>query len=144
MKTIFIFNDSRPTDELRAVTALGEDGQHVAHVTFTSFTYPHHQFAMGTQHFLDEANPDISEAVLATRASIIQRYDDVYGASNWMPLWLDAPLANADWRAAISRFRMRSASSARATGAPSFSNAALASLLGAIFASADSAPHTTH
>lgn len=107
MKTIFIFNDSRPTDEFRAVMALGEDGQRVARIRFDSFTHPHCQFAMGSEHFLFVDDTDVTDPVHATRAAVLQRYSEVYGAGNWMPIWLDAPHANPDWCAAMNRLRER-------------------------------------
>ncbi|MFM0515057.1 ParB/RepB/Spo0J family partition protein [Paraburkholderia sp. RL17-373-BIF-A] len=52
MKTIFIFSDSRPTDDFGAVTAFGEDGLCVARIRFDAFSQPHWQFAIGVEHSL--------------------------------------------------------------------------------------------
>lgn len=145
MKTIFIFNDSRPTDEMHAVMALGEDGLTVARITFDPFTLPHCRFAMGAEHLLAADDADITDPVNATRATVLRRYDEVYGAGNWLPIWLDAPQANPEWRDALNRHRERNRHALhRAPVSMPFSTAALAGILGAIFGSADNAPHTTH
>lgn len=141
MKTIFIFNDSRPSDHLQAIVALGEDGQRLGCVKFDSYTAPHCQFAMGAEHILREDDPAIADPIHSTRAAAMHRYDAVYGAGNWMPMWLDAPQTNDAWRRALYLFRQRQSQPVQGN---SLSNAALAGILGAIFSSADAAPHTTH
>lgn len=143
MKSIFVFDDSRPTDDLRTVMALGEDGQRVARIQFDSFTFPHSEFAMGTRHYIDCDDAEVRTLVLSARASVIAQYGAVYGARDWMPLWLDDPHSNVDWRAAMSRCRMREANSS-ARRVPPFSDRALAGILGAVFDATDALPHTTH
>ncbi|MBW9102907.1 hypothetical protein [Paraburkholderia phenoliruptrix] len=142
MKTIFIFNYSLPTDEYRAVMALGEDGQCVALIKFDAFTYPHRQFAMGSMHSFHEDDTDISRPVQATRAAVLGRYDEVFGAANWMPLWLDEPSANPDCYAALRR--MRELNRPPVGVRVGFSPQALAGILGAIFGASDATPRTTH
>lgn len=141
MKTIFIFNDSRPTDHLQSIVALGEDGQRIGCIRFDDWTAPHCQFAMGAAHLLREDDPDIADQIHASRAALLRRYEAVYGIGNWMPMWLDAPQTNAAWRRALYLYRQRQTQPVQNA---QFGNAALGGILGAIFNSADSAPHTTH
>jgi hypothetical protein len=140
MKTIFIFNDSRPTDHLHSIVALGEDGQRISCIKFDSFTVPHALFAMGVAHSLNADDPDIVDPVNTTRARIIACYDAIYGVGNWMPMWLDAPHTNNAWCHALKLFRQHR----QPVLAPAFGNEALAGILGAIFGNADAVPHTTH
>jgi hypothetical protein len=142
MKTIFIFNYSLPTDEYRAVMALGEDGHCVALIQFDAFTHPHRQFAMGAVHSFDDDDIGVSGPVRATRAAVLRRYDEVFGAANWMPLWLDEPNANPDCYAALRR--MRALKRPPLGVRVGFSPEALAGILGAIFGAPDSTPRTTH
>jgi hypothetical protein len=142
MKTIFIFNDSRPTDDFRAVMALGEDGQCIARIKFDAFTHPHCQFAMGVEHSFREDDTDISGPVQATRAAVLRRYDEVFGAANWMPMWLDEPNANPDCYAALRR--MRELNRPPVGVRVGFSPEALAGILGAVFGASDATPRTTH
>jgi hypothetical protein len=146
MKTIFIFDDSRPTDDLRAVVALGEDGQRIARIKFDGFTHRHCMFAMCIEHTFCEDNTDISEPVIATRAAMVHRYDEVFGVANWMPLWLDEPRTNPDCAAALHRMRERNrhALTGANAGPISFGADALSGILGAIFGAPATTPHTTH
>ena len=139
MKTIFVFNDSRPSELLEAILAVGEDGQLVNFVKFDRVTVAYAAFAMGAEHELASRDPDIISPVNVTRANAFRRYDAAYGAGNWVAVWLDAPRINSSWRHAIELLRAR-----QAQPAPSFSTQGLVGILGAIFGSADAAPHTTH
>jgi hypothetical protein len=143
MKTIFIFNDSRPTDVLHPVVALGEDGHVVVRIKFDSFTLPYCQFVMGTSHFIHCDDADISEPVVASRANVLRRYTEIYGAGNWIPLWLDAPRSNPDWSAAMRIHHARGRHALIGDGAAAI-NSTTSRLLGSIFDTAATLPHTTH
>jgi hypothetical protein len=142
MKTIFIFNDSRPTDHLQSIMALGEDGQRIDCIRFDNLTLPHSRFAMGAEHVLTEDDVAIAAPVRMTRASMMRRYDALYGVGNWLPMWLDAPQSNASFRRALHIMRERHAYATQL--APTFSDVALSGILRAIFDSPAAAPHTTH
>ncbi|MFP3187283.1 MAG: hypothetical protein RXS25_42040, partial [Paraburkholderia sp.] len=117
------------------------DGQRVGCIKFDNYTMPHFLFALGVDHEMRVEDPDIVEPLNATRANNLRRYDSVYGPGNWTLVWLVAPKSNEEWRHALDLFRRRQTPAERSGVA--FSNEALASLLGAIFAPAV-APHTTH
>jgi len=139
MKTIFVFNDSRASEPMEAVLAVGEDGLLVNFVKFDSATVAYAAFAMGAAYELAAHDPDIAAPVNVTRANAHRRYDAAYGAGNWVAVWLDAPRNNSAWRRAIELVRAR-----HAQPVPAFSTQALAGILGDIFGSADAVPHTTH
>lgn len=121
MKTIFIFNDSRFTDLLSVVTALGEDGQRIKVVEFDRGLAAYSDFAMGVTHELaKDVDPEISARMGELRARVLAMYDAAYGAGNWFPMWLASPAQNIAWCRAMGLFR------ARAVGrGQQFSDAAL-------------------
>lgn len=139
MKTIFVFNDSRPSEYLQSILALGEDGQLVNFVKFDSSTAAYAAFAMGAVHDVATNDPGVAAPLNVTRANALRRYEAIYGADNWIAIWLDAPQSNSEWRRAIDLLRAR-----HAQPVPAFGNQALAGILGAIFGSAEAAPHITH
>lgn len=143
MKTIFVFNNSRPTDDLTTILALGEDGQAVARIQFDRFTLPFCQFAMGTSHYLQADDSDIADEIQDARARVLIRYSEMYGIANWMPMWLDAPLANPACVIAIRRF---SEYSGRRSTVParSFGADAITAILRDIFRMPAAATHSTH
>ncbi|WP_069267383.1 hypothetical protein [Paraburkholderia nodosa] len=131
MKTIFIFNDTRPTDLAMHMTALGEDGRRVATIVFDPKTEPHHEYAMGCAHELGaNVDPSISIPVNETRRDLFASYDRIYGAGNWMPLLVQPGTDNAEWRHALELYRARAATA----GAPEprFSATALARIFEAV------------
>jgi len=142
MKTIFIFNDSRPTDHLQSIVALGEDGQRIDCIKFDNWTLPHSRFAMGAEHVMSEDDVAIAAPVRMTRAAMLRRYDALYGAGNWLPMWLDAPQNNASFRRALQIMRERHAYATQLT--PAFGDAALSGILRAIFNAPAATPRTTH
>lgn len=144
MKTIFIFNDSRPTDLEPCFAALGEDACLLARVEFDGHTQQFFQYAFGCAHELPEGLEEgITIPLNTNRARMFAAYDRIYGAGNWMPLWIESPTQNEAWRAAMDLYRSRG-------GIPDtrdmrFSNAALARILEAVGAAASRAePHTVH
>ncbi|WP_168793564.1 hypothetical protein [Paraburkholderia aromaticivorans] len=142
MKTIFIFNDSRPSDYFQSIAALGEDGQLIDSIQFDGWTLPHVGFAMGVEHVLREDDLTVAVPVRMTRAAMLRRYDAAYSAGNWIPMWLDSPQTNEAWRRALHLMRERL--SQPVPPASQFSDRGLTGILGAIFNSADVTPHTTH
>lgn len=134
MKTIFIFNDSALTARHQNFSALGEDGQLVSTAVFDRHTAPYAEYAMGSVHELDACiAPGIAEPLTITRRNVLATYDRVYGAGNWIPMWLDTPVHNFAWCRAMRLYRSRIESSS-----VSFSAAALDRILGAVFS--DQAP----
>lgn len=144
MKTIFIFNDTRPTDVIHTVVALGEDGHVVARIKFDGFTLPYAEFVMGTSHFLHCDDRDISEPVLTSRADVLQRYTAVYGAGNWIPMWLGAPRSNPDWCAAMRIHHARGLHALIGEAGAAARSSPTSRLLSSIFDAAGVLPHTTH
>lgn len=131
MKTIFIFNDSRPTDPRPCIAALGEDASIFACVQFDGGTQDHVQYAFGCTHDLPaDIRPSVSKPLNATRTGLFAAYDHSYGAGNWIPLWLDAPETNGAWRRAMALHRARQSPSC--IGDVHFSDAGLARILDAI------------
>jgi hypothetical protein len=139
MKTIFVFNDSRPSEPMEAILAVDEDGHLVNFVKFDGATVACAAFALGAEHELASRDPDIAVPVNVTRENALRRYDATYGAGNWIAVWLDAPRTNNAWRRAIELLRAR-----LAPPVPAFSDEALAGIFGVVFGSADAVPHTTH
>jgi hypothetical protein len=141
MKTIFIFDDSRPTDALHRIVALGEDGQRLAAVMFDGWMLPHCRYAMAALHTSD-VNHDNVDAVRKTRSSSIEKFDAAYGLGAWVAVWLESPKRDDLWLEALQLSRERDARiEAVAVG---FSSAALSRILGAVFGTPDVQPHTTH
>jgi hypothetical protein len=131
MKTIFVFNDSCPTELALRFTALGEDGRRIQTVVFDQQTVKHFGFAFGLEHMLpNDLQLGVSDPLRETRAGVLTAYDRVYGVRNWIPLWLASPHASADWRRAMDVYR----ASAPATPRPdlSFGTAALVRVLAAV------------
>jgi len=142
MKTIFIFNDNCPTDPALRFTALGEDGKRVATIVFDPLTVPHFGFAFALEHVLPgELHPGTAEPLRATRVGLLAAYDHIYGAMNWMPLWLSSPTTNTAWCDAMDVYRSRG--DARAPDKVQFSDPALIRLLGAIASGSPSAGSRT-
>lgn len=142
MKTIFIFNDSCPTDLALRFTALGEDGVRVATIVFDRLTVPHFGFAFGLEHVLPaDLHPGTTEPLRATRVGLLAAYDRIYGALNWMPLWLASPTANAAWCGAMDVYRSRGDAPAR--GKVQLSNPALIQILSAIVGDSPAADSRT-
>lgn len=128
MKSIFIFDDSRATDVERIFVALGEDGQIAKPVVFDAETAPHFLYAMGVEHsFAARDVALVAEAVGATRKTMLRIYDEMYGAGNWIPLWLADPRAVPEWREAVSIIRQRAATKRQV--AVTFTDRALAGIL---------------
>lgn len=141
MKTIFIFDDSRPTDALHRIVALGEDGQRIAAIQFDGWTMPFCRFAMGAVHAAAEGS-DLVEVVNSTRAKMLIAYDRVYGAGNWSPMWLETPKRNDSWLTALRLAREHDERiEAAASG---YASASLAKIFSAVFGAAETQPHTTH
>lgn len=141
MKTIFIFDDSRPTDAMHRIVAIGEDGQRIAAIQFDGWTMPFCRFAMGAVHVSDAAT-DTAAVVNSTRAKMLTAYDSIYGAGNWYPMWLESPKRNDGWLNALRLARERDERiEAAASG---FASASLAKIFSAVFGAAETQPHTTH
>ncbi|SIT43745.1 hypothetical protein BN2476_350269 [Paraburkholderia piptadeniae] len=127
MKSIFIFDDSRATELRRIFVALGEDGLIVKPVVFDEHTAPHFLYAMGVEHtFAAREEAFIAEAVDFTRKTMLRRYDEIYGAGNWIPLWLADPRSVAEWRNAMSIARQLATTPSTPTA---FSDRALQGIL---------------
>ncbi|RKE35245.1 hypothetical protein B0G76_1306 [Paraburkholderia sp. BL23I1N1] len=138
MKSIFIFDDTRSTDLRTSVLALGEDGQIVTGVRFDDACAPYAAYAMGAAHsFSGQEHAGIAEAVDYTRTCVLRRYDEVYGAGNWMPIWLDSPRAVPEWRHAMSIVRQRATAP---MPSPAFGDTALKGILRDVM-SGNAAPH---
>ncbi|CAG9256117.1 hypothetical protein [Paraburkholderia caribensis] len=134
MKSIFIFDDSRATDVQRVFVALGEDGQLVKPVVFDEHTAPHFLYAMGVEHTFTAGDVAlVSEAIGFTRKTMLRRYDEVYGAGNWIPLFLLRPRDIDEWRNAMTIARQRAA--AQRLAAATFTDRALAGILRDVLAS---------
>lgn len=147
MKTIFVFNDSRPTDSFHLVLALCEDGRYAALVKFTDSTMPHCRYAMGVEHETGAVG-SICDAVNRTRADVLAAYDIVCGRGEWFPVWLAAPRHDAACREAIRLLRERMVPRTVELGP-----ASIASILAAVLGSSDVdldigaasvTPQTTH
>ncbi|CAB3783091.1 hypothetical protein LMG28688_01577 [Paraburkholderia caffeinitolerans] len=131
MKTIFIFNDSRPTDRLPCIVALGEDACLFARVEFDGRTREHIDYAFGCAHSLPaDLEESVADPLNATRTGMFAAYDRIYGSGNWMPLWLDAPTKNDAWLKAIEIFHRHP--SKPCLSDVRFSDAALGRILEAI------------
>lgn len=141
MKTIFIFDDSRPTDALHRIVALGEDGQRLATVMFDGWLLPYSRYAMAAAH-VSHANHDNAEVVSRTRLSTVEKFDAAYGAGCWVSVWLESPKHDALWLDALQLARERDVRIERA--AIGYSGAALSRILAAVFSSAEVQPRTTH
>jgi hypothetical protein len=141
MKTIFVFDDSRPTDVLHRIVAIGEDGRRIAHIQFDGWTMPFCRFAMGAVHVSDAAD-ETAEAVSSTRARMLSAYDAVYGPGNWEVIWLDYPRQNEAWLDAMLQSRERDEREQDARVGQS--SASLAKILAALFGAPEVQPHTTH
>lgn len=141
MKTIFIFDDSRPTDALHRIVALGEDGQRLTTMMFDGWTLPFCRYAMATVHVSD-ANHDNAGIVETTRSSVVEKFDAAYGVGGWVSVWLESPKHDALWLDALQLARERDARIERA--AVGYSAPALSRILAAVFGSAEVRPHTTH
>ncbi|OTP79448.1 hypothetical protein [Caballeronia sordidicola] len=141
MKTIFIFDDSRPTDDEHCVVALGEDGRRFGTRVFDGWTFPHCRYAMGAMH-VSEAKHDAAVAVNSTRSTMLGKFDAAYGPGGWVAVWLETPKHDALWLEAVQLARERDARIERV--AMSYSGPAFARILAAVFGSADAQPHTTH
>ncbi|MEX3691846.1 hypothetical protein AB3X91_08890 [Paraburkholderia sp. BR14263] len=144
MKTIFIFNDSRPTDLEPRFTALGEDARLFAQVEFDERTRHFSHYAFGCTH---ELSADLAEGITkplnTARARLLAAYDRIYGNGNWVPVWIESPSQNEAWRRAIDLFRTRAA--AIEPTVPSFSNVAFARILDAVLSRGRAdAPCTVH
>lgn len=125
MKTIFIFNDSRLTDLMPVVTALGEDGRRIKVVEFDRGLAAYSDFAMGVTHELEkDVSTEISEPISALRGRVLAAYDAAYGAGNWFPMRLSSPAQNIAWCHAMGLYRARAAGRS-----PEFSDAALGRIL---------------
>ncbi|MBN3851961.1 hypothetical protein G3N59_01085 [Paraburkholderia sp. Ac-20340] len=108
MKTIFIFNDSRPTDFKMRVTALGEDGSRAATIVFDTNTGVHFEYAMGCKHEFDaNVESSVSVPVNDTRQRVLAAYDNTFGSGNWIPMLISPNADNADFRAALALYRQR-------------------------------------
>lgn len=141
MKTIFIFDDSRPTDVLHRIVALGEDGQRIAAIQFDGWTMPYCRFAMGAMHVSDQTS-DTADVVNSTRAKMLVAYDRIYGAGNWFPMWLESPKRNDGW---LNALRLAREHDERIEAAASgFASASLAKIFSAVFGASETQPHTTH
>jgi hypothetical protein len=141
MKTIFIFDDSRPTDVLHHIVAIGEDGRRIARLQFDGWTMPFCGFAMGVMHVSDAAG-GTDEAVKSTRAAMLSTYDAIYGVGNWQAEWLDYPRQSDAWLDAMKLAREREERSQDArVGQTSTS---MAKILVALFGTPKAQPHTTH
>jgi len=141
MKTIFIFDDSRPTDALHRIVALGEDGQRLSTVLFDGWLLPYCRYAMAAVH-VSHANHDNAEVVNRTRMSTLEKFDAAYGVGGWVSVWLESPKRDALWLDALQLERERAT---RIDRSPvGYSNAALSRILAAVFGPAEVQPHTTH
>lgn len=141
MKTIFIFDDSRPTDVLHRIVALGEDGRHLSTVLFDGWLLPYCRYAMAAVH-VSHANRDNAEIVDRTRAGTVEKFDAAYGPGAWVSVWLESPKLDALWRDALQLSREREA---RIDRSPvGYSNAALSRIFAAVFGPVEVQPHTTH
>ena len=90
MKTIFVFDDSRVTDDARHIIALSEEGQGVALIKFDDWTLPYRHFAMGITQDCD-ATGSVAETVNRTHGDIVAAYNLVFGAGNWIAVWIEHP-----------------------------------------------------
>jgi hypothetical protein len=141
MKTIFIFDDSRPTDDEHHVVALGEDGRRLAIRVFDGWTFPHCRYAMAAMHVC-EARLDVAAAVNSTRSIMLEKFDAAYGTGGWVAVWLESPKHDDLWLEALQLSRERDARiEAAAIG---YSAPALSRILAAVFGSPEVQPHTTH
>lgn len=144
MKTIFVFNDCRPTDLTLRVTALGEDGQRVATVVFDALTERHFEFAFGLAHDLPaHIAPAVAAPLRATRRGIFAAYDRIYGTENWIPVLIPSPTECLAWRKAMSLYR--DGSPVQEHPMPIFGNVALVRILDTVIgAPAAAAARTVH
>ena len=141
MKTIFVFDDSRPTDALHRIVALGEDGQRLATTMFDGWTLPYCRYAMAAMHVSD-AKHDTASVVNSTRDGVVKKFDEVYGVGGWVAVWLETPKHDPLWLEALQLAQERDARIERA--AIGYSGPALARILAAVFSSSEVRPHTTH
>jgi hypothetical protein len=141
MKTIFVFDDSRPTDVLHPIVAIGEDGRRIARLQFDGWTMPFCRFAMGVLHVSD-ASDETDEAVTSTRSAMLSTYDAVYGVGNWQAVWLDYPRQSDAWLDALKLAREREERAQQSKVGQS--TASLSKVLAALFATPEAQSHTTH
>ncbi|MHB9833867.1 hypothetical protein Q8F57_003410 [Paraburkholderia terrae] len=91
MKTIFVFDDSRVTDRLYHIIAIGESGEGVALIKFDDWTMPNRRYAMGIDDVSEPADAHTMKLVNQTRSDVLAAYNGVFGAGEWAAVWIDSP-----------------------------------------------------
>lgn len=94
MKTIFVFDDSRVTDRLYQIIALSDNGEGIARINFDDWTLPNCRYAMGVVSSCEPADAHTTKLVSETRGEVLATYDNVFGAGEWVAVWIESPKAD--------------------------------------------------